>query len=235
MDLKSVAKEIRTILKANFSDIKFSVKCHQFSQGEAVVIAWIDGPAKNEVEPLVKTYGDGYSRYIRISRRTSVSDAPENIANWVETVAVPDSKVQESVTLADERLTKLVELQELLISKVEEVNQLKLKIAELQVETDTVKYSQQQLAAFPVAVTPQSEETPEPAKEVSEPLKTEESKQQEPVTTNMTIDTLEKVFRSTPYYLDFNQLRRLAKGKSIIVKGRTREAYVNQIKAALAN
>jgi cell division septum initiation protein DivIVA len=70
---------------------------------------------------------------------------------------------------------------------------------------------------------------------VSEPLKTEEPKQQEPATTNMTIDTLEKVFRSTPYYLDFKQLRRLAKGKSITVKGRTREAYINQIKAALAN
>src|SRR4028119_2178944 len=67
----------------------------------------------------------------------------------------------------------------------------------------------------------------------SESLKTEKPKQQELTITNMTIGTLESVFRDSPLYLDFRQLRRLAKGKNIIIKGKTKEAYISQIKAAL--
>jgi hypothetical protein len=67
----------------------------------------------------------------------------------------------------------------------------------------------------------------------SESLKTEKPKQQELTITNMTIGSLESVFRDSPLYLDFRQLRRLAKGKNIIIKGKTKEAYISQIKAAL--
>lgn len=71
---------------------------------------------------------------------------------------------------------------------------------------------------------------------VSEPLKTKKTKQQELTSTNMTVDSLESVFLySGPYRLDFRQLKRLAKGKGIIIEGRTKEAYISQIKAALDN
>lgn len=155
-DIKETAKEIRTVLKSAFPVTKFSVKCHQFSQGEAVAISWTDGPAKDQVDPLVKGYGDGYSRYIRMSRRQSAVNAPGDVANWVEscTLSAPEStkavaeavpQPQDPAILVNDQLAELVVLQELLISKVEEVNQLKLKIAELQVEKDVINHKQRQL------------------------------------------------------------------------------------------
>lgn len=141
-DIKETAKEIRTVLKSAFPSTKFSVRCHQFSQGEAVAISWTDGPAKNQVEPLVNTYGDGYLRFIKISRKNSAVNVSELEVAEVVTETAPQP--QESTISADDQLTELVALQELLISKVEEVNQLKLKIVELQVAADLENYSQRQ-------------------------------------------------------------------------------------------
>lgn len=53
-------------------------------------------------------------------------------------------------------------------------------------------------------------------------------------TTNMTVCSLEKVFLGSPHHLDFNQLKRLAKGKGIAIKGRTKREYIDQLETALA-
>lgn len=98
MEIKDVAKEIRTLLKNTFPNTKFSVKCHHFSQGEAVAISWADGPTKNQVDTLVNKYGDGYSRYIRTSRTHSSVSAPEPKLTEVLTETAPQS--QESVPAA---------------------------------------------------------------------------------------------------------------------------------------
>lgn len=55
------------------------------------------------------------------------------------------------------------------------------------------------------------------------------------VSTSMAVSNLESVFSDAPHYLDFNQLKRLAKEKGIAIKGKTKQAYISQIKTALAN
>jgi hypothetical protein len=55
------------------------------------------------------------------------------------------------------------------------------------------------------------------------------------ISTSMAVSHLESVFSDAPHYLDFNQLKRLAKEKGIAIKGKTKQAYISQIKAALAN
>ena len=54
------AKQIRTILKANFPGVKFSVTSESFSMGDAVRISWIDGPKTASVENLTKGFMYGH-------------------------------------------------------------------------------------------------------------------------------------------------------------------------------
>ena len=138
-DIKETAKEIRIVLKKEFPITKFSVTISRFSQGESVAISWTDGPMENEVRPLVKMYGDGELRFVKTIRKRSAVSIPEPQSVEVVTEAV--SQLQEP---ARDLTSQLIDLQELLISKLEEVNQLKLQIAELQVERDAAKYNQQQ-------------------------------------------------------------------------------------------
>lgn len=82
MDIKDVAKEIRTILKSNFSDIKFSVKCSRFSQGSAVNVSWTDGPTTVQVDELIARYGNSRSRFIGTNRTHSRELVTQAIAAW---------------------------------------------------------------------------------------------------------------------------------------------------------
>lgn len=54
------AKIIRRELKANFPDIKFSVRTDSYSGGSSIRIKWTDGPPTAEVESLVSRYKAGW-------------------------------------------------------------------------------------------------------------------------------------------------------------------------------
>ncbi len=54
------AKEIRKILKQEFSGIKFRVTSSNFSMGNSVRVNWIDGPTKEQVEKKIGHFQYGH-------------------------------------------------------------------------------------------------------------------------------------------------------------------------------
>ena len=57
MSNRDVAVQIRTALKRNFPNTKFSVRCDGY---DAVIISWTNGASTNDVEALVKPYMAGH-------------------------------------------------------------------------------------------------------------------------------------------------------------------------------
>lgn len=53
------AREIRKILKKEFSKTKFSVISESFSMGNAVRVSWVDGPTKKQIEELIECFQEG--------------------------------------------------------------------------------------------------------------------------------------------------------------------------------
>ncbi len=53
------AQAIRRELKENFPSVKFTVRSENFSMGDAVRIAWIDGPQTKQVEEITDKYQYG--------------------------------------------------------------------------------------------------------------------------------------------------------------------------------
>jgi hypothetical protein len=90
MDIKDVAKSIRTVLKTEFPSTKFSVRTHHFSQGESVNISWVDGPTKYQVDKLIGVYADS-ARYITTSRNKDIETIPA-----VEVVETPFETIKAS-------------------------------------------------------------------------------------------------------------------------------------------
>lgn len=82
MDITQVAKEIRSILKANFPGTKFSVKSSRFSMGESVDATWTDGPTRSQVDALIGGYGDTRYRFIKTSRKHSIEFANKAVKVW---------------------------------------------------------------------------------------------------------------------------------------------------------
>jgi len=58
-DAALTSKVIKTRLKALFPDVKFSVRCDNFSMGDSVDIYWTDGPMQADVEVITKQYQHG--------------------------------------------------------------------------------------------------------------------------------------------------------------------------------
>lgn len=57
-DHKTCGANIRTELKRNFPNTKFSVRYESFSGGDAYRISWEDGPTTKNVDAIVKKYAD---------------------------------------------------------------------------------------------------------------------------------------------------------------------------------
>lgn len=57
-DHKVCGKNIRTELKKEFPNVKFSVRYESFSGGDAYRISWTDGPMQNQVKKIVDKYKD---------------------------------------------------------------------------------------------------------------------------------------------------------------------------------
>lgn len=57
-DHKTVGANIRTELKRNWPNIKFSVRYSSFSGGNSYDIGWTDGPTTQQVDAVVGKYGD---------------------------------------------------------------------------------------------------------------------------------------------------------------------------------
>jgi len=68
MDIKEIAKQIRTVLKSAFPATKFSVTIKRFSMGESVDTSWTDGPTKSQVNDLIGKYGNTRFRFVNTSR-----------------------------------------------------------------------------------------------------------------------------------------------------------------------
>lgn len=60
---KTVGKNIRTELKRNFPETKFSVRYDSFTGGNEYSITWTDGPTRDAVEKIVDKYQDSHSDY----------------------------------------------------------------------------------------------------------------------------------------------------------------------------
>src|SRR4028118_1163155 len=57
----------------------------------------------------------------------------------------------------------------------------------------------------------------------STPTKKSKKLQPNSISNSMVVSNLESVFLDAPHYLDFNQLKRLAKEKGIAIKGKKKE------------
>lgn len=70
--LVTAAKNIRAELKAAYPGVKFSVRTERFSMGNAIRVAWTDGPNTAQVETITNKYKagafDGYDDCYRYDR-----------------------------------------------------------------------------------------------------------------------------------------------------------------------
>ena len=57
--LRCAAANIRTLLKAEFPGVKFSVKSRRFSGGDAIDVEWIDGPTGSQVDAIIDQFSAG--------------------------------------------------------------------------------------------------------------------------------------------------------------------------------
>lgn len=57
-DHKTCGNNIRTELKRNFPNVKFSVRYSSFSGGDSYDISWYDGPLREDVDAIVGKYRD---------------------------------------------------------------------------------------------------------------------------------------------------------------------------------
>ena len=83
MDVAGASKLLRQELKEKFPGADFSVRSDRFSMGESIDVFWLDGPATNKVDNIVKKYEDidrdpstgeilaGGNRYASTNRRYS--------------------------------------------------------------------------------------------------------------------------------------------------------------------
>lgn len=55
-DAAVTAKRIRSVLKKNWPDQKFSVTTKKYSGGSSVSVRWVDGPTVSEVQPQVQLF-----------------------------------------------------------------------------------------------------------------------------------------------------------------------------------
>lgn len=53
-DASEVAKIVRKIVKANWPDVKFSVRTKKYAGGASIRVAWIDGPIAADVDAKIK-------------------------------------------------------------------------------------------------------------------------------------------------------------------------------------
>lgn len=81
MDIKNIAKEIRTVLKGAFPATKFSVTISRFSQGSAVDTSWTDGPTETQVNNLINVYSTR-SQFIDTNRIQSIKLASKAVDAW---------------------------------------------------------------------------------------------------------------------------------------------------------
>ena len=51
-----VSRNLRSVLKHEFSGVKFSVTSDSYSGGDSATVRWVDGPSKNKVEPIVDAF-----------------------------------------------------------------------------------------------------------------------------------------------------------------------------------
>lgn len=65
-----IAKEVRKALKANFPEVKFSVRSKIYSGGGSVTAYWVDGPTRKQVEALINQF-QTHSYYIFADRSYS--------------------------------------------------------------------------------------------------------------------------------------------------------------------
>lgn len=56
VDAAEIAKLVRRDLKRAFPTTKFSVRTDKYSMGASVRVSWVDGPAADRVERIVKRY-----------------------------------------------------------------------------------------------------------------------------------------------------------------------------------
>lgn len=81
MDIKGIAKSIRTVLKSTFPATKFSVTISRFSMGESVDVSWMDGPTKTQVNDLISVPCTP-SQFINTDRVQSMELAIKAVAAW---------------------------------------------------------------------------------------------------------------------------------------------------------
>jgi len=56
LDVVEKAKRIRKLLKAAFPNATFKVRSDRYSMGESVDVIWVDGPALDKIELIVKEF-----------------------------------------------------------------------------------------------------------------------------------------------------------------------------------
>ena len=81
MDIKGIAKSIRTVLKSVFPATKFSVTISRFSMGESVDVSWMDGPTKTQVNDLISVPCTPL-QFINMDRVQSMELAIKAVAAW---------------------------------------------------------------------------------------------------------------------------------------------------------
>ena len=81
MDIKDIAKSIRTVLKSTFPATKFRVTISRFSQGSSADLSWTDGPIKTQVNDLISSYGTR-SQFINTDRSQSMILTSKAVAAW---------------------------------------------------------------------------------------------------------------------------------------------------------
>ena len=81
MDIKDIAKSIRTVLKSTFPATKFSVTINRFSQGTSADVSWTDGPTKTQVNDLISVPCTP-SQFINTDRVQSMDLAIKAVAAW---------------------------------------------------------------------------------------------------------------------------------------------------------
>lgn len=81
MDIKDIAKSIRTVLKSVFPGTKFSVTISRFSQGSSVNVGWTDGPTKTQLNDLIGSHGTR-SQFINTDRTQSIELTSKAVEAW---------------------------------------------------------------------------------------------------------------------------------------------------------
>lgn len=57
--LVTAAKNIRIELKRRWPKARFAIKSRRFSMGDAIDVAWTDGPTSEQVNPIINRYSAG--------------------------------------------------------------------------------------------------------------------------------------------------------------------------------